>query len=176
MGNYQRRKKGSYLDGLRRESTLFEDFVEPCKTTKINGIHRNIVYLQEGLNFRYSKQQTHKITVATVTENISEFREHIKITKIVVGSIKISTTSNSEIFSLRSWPHKVCSAYWRYIKYKSKKFSLPNKEVEKCSGKRSNTLSGKIYFLLLHPEIHTTPPAVQPCERPHMALRGGGGE
>lgn len=37
MGNYQRRKKYSYLDGLRRESTLFEDFVEPCKTGKING-------------------------------------------------------------------------------------------------------------------------------------------
>lgn len=37
MGNYQRQKKRSYLDGLRRESTLFEDFVEPCKTRKING-------------------------------------------------------------------------------------------------------------------------------------------
>lgn len=37
MGNYQREKKRSYLDGLRRESTLLEDFVEPCKTRKING-------------------------------------------------------------------------------------------------------------------------------------------
>lgn len=29
--------KRSYLDGLRRESTLFEDFVEPYKTKEING-------------------------------------------------------------------------------------------------------------------------------------------
>lgn len=42
MGNYQRRKEGSYLDGLRRESTLFEDFVEPCKKRKINGIYTGI--------------------------------------------------------------------------------------------------------------------------------------
>lgn len=36
MGNYQRQKKRSYLDGLRRESKLFDDFVEPCKTRKIH--------------------------------------------------------------------------------------------------------------------------------------------
>lgn len=29
MGNFEIKGKCSYLDGLRRESTLFEDFVEP---------------------------------------------------------------------------------------------------------------------------------------------------
>ncbi len=47
MGNLQREEKrreekrreekSSYLDGLRRDSMLFEDFVEPCKTQKNTG-------------------------------------------------------------------------------------------------------------------------------------------
>lgn len=37
MGNLQREEKSSYLDGLRRDSMLFEDFVEPCKTKKNTG-------------------------------------------------------------------------------------------------------------------------------------------
>lgn len=46
MGNLQRKEKCPYLDGLRRESTLFEDFVEPCKTRKINGAWKlmHIIY------------------------------------------------------------------------------------------------------------------------------------
>lgn len=43
----------------------------------------------------------------------------------------------------------------------------------KYSGKRPKTLSSKIYFLLLHLEIDTSPPAVPPCERCHMAPLGG---
>lgn len=32
MGNWHQEEKSSYLDGLRGDSTLLEDFVEPCKT------------------------------------------------------------------------------------------------------------------------------------------------
>lgn len=73
MGNFKRKGKHSYLDGLRRESTLFEDFVEPCKTKTI--IMQNMYIIYNPLTRVIQIQiERHKFTVAMVMENISGFR------------------------------------------------------------------------------------------------------
>lgn len=77
MGNFERKGKRSYLDGLRRESTLFEDFVEPCKTKKIIMQHMHIIYnpLTRVIQIQIER---HKFTAAMVMENISGFRSKSK--------------------------------------------------------------------------------------------------
>lgn len=65
MGNFERKGKRSYLDGLRRESMLFEDFVEPCKTKKIIMQHMQIIYNPLTGVFQIQIKR-HKFTVVVV--------------------------------------------------------------------------------------------------------------
>lgn len=73
MGNFERKGKCSYLDGLRRESTLFEDFVEPYETKKIIMQHMHIIYnpLTRVIQIQIER---HMFIVAMVMENIPGFR------------------------------------------------------------------------------------------------------
>lgn len=71
-GNFERKGKRSYLDGLRRESTLFEDFVEPCKTKKIIMQHMRIIYNP------LARVVQIQIKGTVAMENISGFRSKSK--------------------------------------------------------------------------------------------------
>lgn len=86
MGSFERKGKRSYLDGLRRESTLFEDFVEPCKTKKIIMQHMHIIYnpLTRVIQIQIER---HTFTVAMVMENISGSDANLKI---ILGSTNTS--------------------------------------------------------------------------------------